>query len=53
MNSTKLQSVILTRRLFDDNQTLSHREFFECFRRFCMLKDAQIAVGLQVTCHHV
>ena len=52
-SSTKLQSLLPTRRLFDDDQTLSHPEFFECFRRICLVKDAQIAVGLQVTCHHV
>ena len=48
MSSTKLQSMLPTRRMFDDDQTLSHREFFECFRQFCLLKDAQIAVGLPV-----
>ena len=52
MSSTKLQSMLPTCRLFDDDQTLSHREFFECFRRFCLL-NAQIVVGLQVTCHHI
>ena len=53
MSSTKFQSMLPTRRLFDDDQTLSHCKFFECFRWFCLLKDAQIAVSLQVTCHHV
>ena len=53
MSSTKLQSMLPTRQLFDDDQTLSYSEFFECFRRICFLKDAQIAVGLQVTCHHI
>ena len=28
ISSTKLQSMLPTRRLFDDHQTLSHREFF-------------------------
>ena len=52
MGSTKLRSMLPTRRLYDDDQTL-HRVFFECFRRFCLLKDAQIACGLQVACHQV
>jgi len=51
MSSTKLQSKLPTRRLFDEDKTLSHRKFFICFRCFSLLKDAQIAVGLQVICH--
>ena len=47
------ESMLPTRRLFDDDQMLLHREFFESFRRFCLSKDVQIAVGLQVACHHV
>jgi hypothetical protein len=53
MSSMKLQSMLPTRRLFNNNQTLSHREFFYYFRWFCLLKDAQITVGLQVKCHQV